>query len=75
MPITIALLGEREEQSRHGSIKFNTLLVRSPGDYTCEPQSLLSREQVEDLSWQLRHLPRRVAGRIGPYRWREQDGQ
>lgn len=55
-----------------GMIEFYDLPVQADHDYHCDPEGLLSSEEVRELSHTLQHLPSVYWGTIGKYRWEEQ---
>lgn len=70
--LKIALYGGRSGSPMEvGRVEFRTLLVEREGAYRCHPAGILTAEQVTQLSWELRRLPRVERGRIGDYRWQE----
>ena len=42
---------------RKGEITFNTLPAIHPSDYVSRPEGVLSHDQAEHVSWQLRRTP------------------
>lgn len=57
---------------RKGGITFRTVPASCPSDYRCKPTGILSHDEAEHLSWQLRRAPTRRQGAVGLYVWREE---
>jgi hypothetical protein len=44
-----------------------------PSDYDCKPEGVLSHDQAEHVSWQLRRTPTVCQGAVGKYVWRQEE--
>ena len=58
---------------RKGEITFSTLPATESADYISKPEGILSRDEVEHVSWQLRRMPVIFQGVVGKYVWREEE--
>jgi hypothetical protein len=56
--------------TRQGKITFQSLVVKEPSDYICEPDGLLVYEEAKSLLHQLRRSPLSEVGEIGKFVWR-----
>jgi len=61
-----------ESSHRLGFVDFRSLLVLSPEDFQCEPDNVLTFEEVQQLARSVRRLPAVRQGVIGKYRWVEE---
>jgi hypothetical protein len=66
-------VGLYRDFTRKGGIRFRTVPARHPSDYDCEPQGVLSHDQAEHVSWQLRRTPTVCQGAVGKYVWRHEE--
>jgi hypothetical protein len=57
------------DATRQGQITFNSLAVKEPSDFTCEPEGLLVYDEAKNLLRQIRRAPLSVAGEIGKFVW------
>ena len=57
---------------RRGFVQFRSLLVMSPEDFQCEPDGILTFEEVQQVARSVRRLPAAGHGVIGKYRWVEE---
>ena len=57
-----------------GAVVFRSLLLLKPDDCRCEPDGILTQEEIEALAGQLSHLPAIYSGVVGKYRWEEVAG-
>jgi hypothetical protein len=58
---------------RKGAVTFNTVPATQSSDYDCRPKDILSRDQAEHVSWQLRRTPTICQGAVGKYVWRQEE--
>lgn len=58
---------------RKGGITFRTVPASRPSDYDCRPAGMLSHDQAEHVSWQLRRTPAVCEGAVGKYVWRREE--
>jgi hypothetical protein len=58
---------------RKGGITFSTLPATRSADYVSKPDGILSRDEVEHVSWQLRRTPAICQGAVGKYIWRPEE--
>ena len=58
---------------RKGGITFRTVPASHPFDYACKPEGVLSHDQAEHVSWQLRRRPVVCQGAVGKYVWRQEE--
>ena len=61
-----------DSSHRLGFVDFHSLLVWSPDDFRCEPDGVLTLEEVQQLARSMRRLPAAGHGVIGRYRWVEE---
>jgi len=50
-------VGLYHDFARKGEITFRTLPAMQPSDYVSMPEGVLSHDQAEHVSWQLRRTP------------------
>ena len=55
---------------RKGGITFSTLPATQCSDYISKPEGILSGDEVEHISWQLRRTPVICQGAVGKFVWR-----
>jgi hypothetical protein len=55
--------------TRQGKITFQSLIVKKPSDYICEPEGILVYDEAKDLLSQVRRAPLSEAGVIGKCAW------
>jgi hypothetical protein len=55
-----------------GEVKLDTVFVMVPADYTCEPQGIVTHDEVTQIAKVLRREPKNHAGVVGNYNWREE---
>ena len=65
-------IGLYHDSTRYGEVELDSLFVLEPADYTCEPQGVISGEEVRQIAKVLRRVPDIRAGVIGQYNWREE---
>lgn len=56
-----------------GIVKFSTLRVRRPADYSCQPPSMLTHEEVEQIARDMYRDPESARGRVAKYIWLEEE--
>ncbi len=61
------------EFTRQGEITFRTLPATQSSDYISKPEGILSGDQAEYVSWQLRRTPAVCQGVVGKYLWRQEE--
>ena len=55
-------VGLYRDFARKGGITFSTVPATHPSDYDCKPEGVLSHDQAEHVSWQLRRTPSDLPG-------------
>ena len=55
---------------RCGQIELDSLFVMGPADYTCNPQGVVSGDDVRQIARVSRRVPEIPIGVIGRYDWR-----
>jgi hypothetical protein len=66
-------VGLYRDLARKGGTTFVTLSATQPCDYDCKPEGVLSHDQAEHVSWQLRRTPTVCQGAVGKYVWRQEE--
>ena len=66
-------VGLYRDFARKGGITFSTMPVTQSSDYVSEPEGVLSHDQAEHVSWQLRRTPLICQGVVGKYVWRQEE--
>ena len=66
-------VGLYRDFARKGGITFSTLPATHPSDYVSKPEGILSQDQAEHVSWQLRRTPVICQGVVGKYVWRQEE--
>ncbi len=66
-------VGLYRDSARTGRITFRTLPATQSSDYASEPEGVLSHDQAEHVSWQLRRTPAVCQGAVGNYVWRQEE--
>jgi len=66
-------VGLYRDFARKGGITFRTVPASHPSDYDCKPEGVLSHDQAEHVSWQLRRTPTVCQGAVGKYVWRQEE--
>jgi hypothetical protein len=66
-------VGLYRDFARKGGITFSTLPARHPSDYVSNPENILSGDEAEHVSWQLRRTPVICQGAVGEYVWRHEE--
>ena len=66
-------VGLYHDFARKGGITFNILPAMQSADYVSEPDGILSRDEAEHVSWQLRRTPVICRGVVGKYVWRQEE--
>jgi hypothetical protein len=66
-------VGLYRDFARKGAITFRTVPASHPSDYDCKPEGVLSHDQAEHVSWQLRRTPAVCQGAVGKYIWRQEE--
>ena len=70
MGFSVGLYGD---SGRKGGLTFNTLPATKSSDYVSKPEGILSRDEAEHVSWQLRRTPVVCQGAVGKYVWRQEE--
>jgi hypothetical protein len=50
-------VGLYHDFARKGEVTFQTVPASYPSDYSCKPEGVVSHDQAEHVSWQLRRTP------------------
>jgi hypothetical protein len=58
---------------RKGEITFYAVPAKRPSDYVSKPEGIISHDQAEHVSWQLRRTPVVTQGAVGRYVWRQDE--
>jgi hypothetical protein len=66
-------VGLYREFARKGRITFSTLPATHSSDYVSKPKGILSPDQAEHVSWELRRTPVICRGAVGKYVWRQEE--
>ncbi len=66
-------VGLYRDSARTGRITFRTLPATQSSDYVSKPEGVLSHDQAEHVSWQLRRTPAVCQGAVGNYVWRQEE--
>lgn len=66
-------VGLYHDFARKGGITFDTVPASSPCDYVCKPEGVLTHDQAEHVSYQLRRTPTVLQGAVGTYVWRQEE--
>ena len=66
-------VGLYRDFARKGQITFSTLPATRSSDYVSRPKGLLTQDQAEHISWQLRRTPVAHQGAVGKYVWRQDE--
>jgi len=66
-------VGLYRDFARKGEITFSTLPATQSSDYVSRPKGILSHDQAEHVSWQLRRTPVVYQGAVGKYVWRQEE--
>ena len=66
-------VGLYRDFARKGGITFSTLPATQSSDYVSKPESILSMDEAEHVSWQLRRTPLIFQGVVGKYVWRQEE--
>jgi hypothetical protein len=66
-------VGLYRDFARKGGITFRTVPATHSSDYDCTPEGVLSLDQAEHVSWQLRRTPVVHQGAVGKYIWRQEE--
>ena len=66
-------VGLYRDFTRKGGITFRNVPASHPADYACKPVGVLSDDQAEHVSWQLRRTPVVSQGAVGKYVWRQEE--
>lgn len=59
--------------ARKGAVTFKTLPATHSSDYVSKPKGILSRDEAEHVSRQLRQTPVICQGAVGKYIWRQEE--
>jgi hypothetical protein len=59
--------------TRKGGTTFSALPATQSSDYVSKPEGILSQDEAEHVSWQLRRTPVICQGAVGPYVWRQEE--
>jgi hypothetical protein len=66
-------VGLYRDFARKGGITFSTVPAKQTSDYVSTPEGVLSHDQAEHVSWQLRRTPIVYQGAVGRYVWRQEE--
>ncbi len=66
-------VGLYHDSARKGGITFNALPATQTSDYISKPEGILSQDEAEHVSWQLRQTPVICQGAVGKYVWRQEE--
>jgi hypothetical protein len=66
-------VGLYRDFARKGGITFHAVPATQSSDYVSQPEGVLSHDQAEHVSWQLRRRPVVHQGAVGPYVWRREE--
>ena len=66
-------VGLYRDFARKGGIAFSTVPAKQTSDYVSTPEGVLSHDQAEHVSWQLRRTPAVNQGAVGKYVWRREE--
>ena len=66
-------VGLYRDSARKGGLTFGTLPATKSSDYVSKPEGILSHDQAEHVSWQLRRTPTVPQGAVGKYVWRQEE--
>ena len=66
-------VGLYRDFARKGGIAFSTVPAKQTSDYVSTPEGMLSHDQAEHVSWQLRRTPIVYQGAVGRYVWRQEE--
>ena len=66
-------VGFYHDFAQKGGIPFRTVPASHASDYDCKPEGVLSHDQAEHVSWQLRRTPTVCQGAVGKYVWRQEE--
>ena len=66
-------VGLYRDFARKGGITFGTLPATQSCDYVSKPEGILSPDEAEHVSWQLRQTPVISQGVVGKYVWRQEE--
>jgi len=66
-------VGLYHDFARQGRITFRTLPATKSSDYVSKPDGILSTDETEHVSIQLRRTPAVCQGVVGQYVWRQEE--
>ena len=66
-------VGLYHDFARQGRITFRTLPATQSSDYVSKPEGILSPDEAEHVSWQLRRTSMICRGVVGKYVWRQEE--
>ena len=66
-------VGLYRDFARKGGITFSGLPATQSSDYDSKPEGILSPDEAEHVSWQLRRTQVISQGVVGKYVWREEE--
>jgi hypothetical protein len=66
-------VGLYREFARKGGITFSTLPATHSSDYVSTPKGIVSRDEAEHVSRELRRTPVICRGAVGKYIWRQEE--
>lgn len=66
-------VGVYRDFARQGRVTFSTVPATHPFDYVCNPKGVLSHDEAEHISWQLRRTWAVCQGAVGKYVWRQEE--
>lgn len=65
-------IGLYHGSTRYGELELDSLFVFGPADYLCEPEGVVTDDEVGKIAKRLRREPTIHAGVIGRFEWREE---
>jgi hypothetical protein len=66
-------VGLYREFARKGGITFSTVPATQSSDYVSKPEGILSQDEAEHVSQQVRQTPVICQGAVGNYVWRQEE--
>jgi hypothetical protein len=66
-------VGLYHDFARMGGLTFSNLPATESADYVSKPEGILSRDEAEHVSSQLRRTPEICQGAVGKYVWRQEE--
>jgi hypothetical protein len=65
-------IGLYDGLTRHGGVDLDSVFVMEPADYVCDPQGVITHDEVAQIAKVLRRESWTHAGVVGKYAWREE---